>query len=84
MTNNIDEKMELVTKYRNAVEKLNQQIRKIQSDGTLTDAERQKKIAHRMDIIDGYTLSIQKAEEYIQRETIRARQLYESQMNKMK
>ena len=84
MTNNITEKMELVTKYRNAVEKLNQQIRKIQSDDTLTDAERQKKIAHRMDIIDGYTLSIQKAEEYIQRETIRARQLYESQMNKMK
>lgn len=84
MTNNITEKMELVTKYRNAIEKLNQQICKIQSDGTLTDAERQKKIARRMDIIDGYTLSIQKAEEYIQRETIRARQLYESQMNKMK
>ena len=84
MTNCINEKAELISKYKNSIEKLNQQIREIQSDNTFTDDERKKKIARRMDIINCYTLSIQQAEEYIKRETLRTHQIYEHQMNKMK
>ncbi len=84
MANSINEKSELIQKWKMSIEKLNRQILQIQSDTSLAADDRQKKIAHRQNIIDGYSLSIKQAEEYIERETLRTHQIYEHQMNKMK
>jgi len=84
MAYNISDKLETIQKYKGLIEKLKQKIIQIEMDPSLTDDERRKKVAHRMSIIDGYTSSIQQAEEYIKRETLRTHQIYEHQMNKMK
>lgn len=82
MAYNINDKLEIIQKYKGLIEKLKQKIIQIEMDPYLTYEERRKKAARLMGIIDGYTSSIKQAEEYIARETQRVRQVYDFHMNK--
>ena len=70
------EKEAMIQKWYESIEKLKQQIEKLKEDKNLSVAERQKKIAKRLDIIDGYEFSIKQAKEYLKREDIKLRDMY--------
>ncbi len=70
------EKIALIQKWYESIEKLKQQIEKLKEDKNLSVAERQKKIAKRLDIIDGYEFSIKQAKEYLERENMKTRDMY--------
>ena len=59
-------KAELIIKWTNSIEKLEKQIEKIKADKTLSTADRQKKIARRLEIIANYRASIKQTKEYME------------------
>ena len=79
MTQTSQFKTELIQKWKNSIEKMKEQITKLQNDKSLSVAERQKKIARRIDIINDYEFSIKQAQEYIDRERRKAQALFNTQ-----
>ncbi|MBR2286005.1 MAG: hypothetical protein IJ866_00905 [Alphaproteobacteria bacterium] len=69
-------KRELINKYYAAIDKLEAQIKKLQDDKTLSVAERQKKIARRLDIIKDYRFSIENAKQYLAAREKKDQELY--------
>ncbi len=77
MPYNPQTKAELIQRYKLSIAKLEDQIEKLHTDKTLSVAERQKKIARRVEIINDYKISIKQAQDYIDREYAKAKQIQE-------
>lgn len=80
MPYNAHNKAELIRKCKSSIAKLEQQIEKIKTDKTLSVADKQRKIAKRMEIIDNYRLSIKQAQEYINYENQRNKEMLDKYM----
>jgi len=76
MPDPISTKQELIKKWTCSIAKLNQQIAQLQADKTLSVAERQRKIARRQEIINGYKFSIEQAKEYLEAQHRKSQALF--------
>ena len=77
-------KAELIQKWNLAIDKLQGQIKVLQNDKTLSVAEKQKKIARRLEIISDYQDSIRRAQEFIEREKQKYKEMYDNLKAKVK
>ena len=69
-------KSELIKKWTASIDKLEAQIEKIKKDQTLSVADRQKKIARRLDIIKDYRFSIDQTKAYLAARSQKSQELY--------
>ena len=73
-------KRELIKKWEKYIEKMNDQIKRIQADVTLNTAVKQRKILRCTEIIASYKQEIDKAEKYLAAEAAKNHELYEQYM----
>ena len=73
-------KLQLIAKWQMSIEKLTAQIEKIKSDATLSTADKQRKIARRLEIIEHYKNNIAQAQEFIEYQNTKARKIYDKYM----
>ena len=77
-------KVELIHKWTNAIEKLNQEIKHIEADKTMSKEQRAASIARRQRIISDHRASIKQAKEFIEQQQRKTRELYETYFNRQK
>ena len=71
-----NDKSKQILKWIGFVEKLTAQIKVIEADATMSVADKQRKIAHRQEIINGYNRDIEQALDFIAKEKAKNKELY--------
>lgn len=71
-----NDKSKQILKWIRSVEKLTAQIKVIEADTTMSVADKQRKIARRQEIINGYNHDIEEALDFIAKEKAKNRELF--------